>query len=45
MEKNMHWFLILYWLIVLSVIGIPIYLLCRLMWAMIKKLEKENGGK
>jgi hypothetical protein len=33
-------FAIFYWPVVLALVGVPLYLLCRLMWAAIKKLEK-----
>ena len=33
-------YVILYWLFLLALVGVPLYLLCRLMWAAIKKLEK-----
>lgn len=33
-----HWLIVLF---VLALAGAPLYLLCRLMWAAIKKLEKQ----
>ena len=32
-----HWLIVLF---VLALVGVPSYLLCGLMWAAIKKLEK-----
>jgi len=36
-ESIFHWLIALFYL---AVVGVPLYLACRLMWAAIKKLEK-----
>jgi hypothetical protein len=35
--QSFHWLIAL---VVLALFGVPLYLLCRLLWAAVKKLEK-----